>query len=226
METAERQRRRERGGALQQRSTRELRLLIVAFAATVLGLPILALGGAGASDLGSATVTTEVATRSGAAEPSMPTKQIAAIDGGYLLRRQARQQQHQQQAAAHAEHPATTTAPEATPTSAPDVAPPTTTTTVAPTTTAPPVPSVPVGVWDLLAQCESGGVWDLNTGNGYYGGLQVLASTWVSYGGLEFADLPHLASREQQIAVAERIVAAAGGSYRAWGGCAAALGLP
>ncbi len=89
-----------------------------------------------------------------------------------------------------------------------------------------PVAAVPAGVWDQLAQCESSGNWSINSGNGYSGGLQFLASTWNSQGGQEFAPFAHQASREQQIAVAERLLAATGGSYRAsWPGCSRHLGL-
>jgi uncharacterized protein YabE (DUF348 family) len=79
-------------------------------------------------------------------------------------------------------------------------------------------------VWDSLAQCESGGNWAINTGNGYYGGLQFLQSTWLAHGGGAYASYPHLASREQQIAIAERVRDAAGG-YSPWPACAASLGL-
>ncbi len=77
-------------------------------------------------------------------------------------------------------------------------------------------------VWDSLAQCESGGNWAINTGNGYYGGLQFNLGTWQSYGG---TGLPSNNSRETQIAVATRLRDASGG-YGAWPGCAAKLGLP
>ncbi|WP_307807738.1 transglycosylase family protein [Nocardioides xinjiangensis] len=77
-------------------------------------------------------------------------------------------------------------------------------------------------VWDTLAQCESGGNWAINTGNGYYGGLQFSLGTWRAYGG---AGYPHQASRETQIAVATRLRDATGG-YGSWPGCAAKLGLP
>ncbi len=77
-------------------------------------------------------------------------------------------------------------------------------------------------VWDQLAQCESGGNWAINTGNGYYGGLQFNLGTWQSYGG---SGLPSSASRETQIAVATKLRDASGG-YGAWPGCAASLGLP
>ncbi|WP_276606597.1 resuscitation-promoting factor [Nocardioides sp. GY 10113] len=77
-------------------------------------------------------------------------------------------------------------------------------------------------VWDSLAQCESGGNWAINTGNGYYGGLQFNLGTWQAYGG---TGLPSQNSRETQIAVAERLRAASGG-YGAWPHCSAQLGLP
>jgi uncharacterized protein YabE (DUF348 family) len=77
-------------------------------------------------------------------------------------------------------------------------------------------------VWDQLAQCESGGNWAANTGNGYYGGLQFNLGTWQSYGG---SGLPSNASRETQIAIATKVRDASGG-YGAWPACAASLGLP
>ncbi|WP_304364649.1 transglycosylase family protein [Streptomyces marincola] len=61
--------------------------------------------------------------------------------------------------------------------------------------------------WDRAAECESGGLWSANTGNGYFGGLQLTLGMWQAYGGIEFASRPDLASRAQQIAVAERILA-------------------
>jgi uncharacterized protein YabE (DUF348 family) len=70
--------------------------------------------------------------------------------------------------------------------------------------------------WDRIAQCESGGNWHINTGNGYYGGLQFSQGTWDSYGGQQFAARADLASRTQQITVANRVKAAQGG-YGAWG---------
>jgi len=62
-------------------------------------------------------------------------------------------------------------------------------------------------MWDQIAQCESSGNWHINTGNGYYGGLQFLTSTWLGYGGGDFAPRADLASREQQITVANRLYA-------------------
>ena len=81
--------------------------------------------------------------------------------------------------------------------------------------------STPSGsVWDKLAKCESGGNWSINTGNGYYGGLQFSLSTWRAYGG---SGLPSNASREQQIAIAKKLQADAG--WGAWPACSAKLGL-
>ena len=81
---------------------------------------------------------------------------------------------------------------------------------------------IPDGVWDRLADCESGGNWHINTGNGYYGGLQFSLGTWHAYGG---TGLPSQHSRETQIAIATKLRNASGG-YGAWPACAAKLGLP
>jgi len=81
------------------------------------------------------------------------------------------------------------------------------------------------GVWDSLAHCEATGNWAINTGNGYYGGLQFDRQTWAANGGTSYAPLPHQASREEQIAVATKVRDARGG-YGAWPGCASKLGLP
>lgn len=75
-------------------------------------------------------------------------------------------------------------------------------------------------VWDRLAQCESGGNWSINTGNGYAGGLQFSQGTWEANGG---SGSPAAASREQQIAVAQNIVAKSG--WGAWPACSQKLGL-
>ena len=83
---------------------------------------------------------------------------------------------------------------------------------------------VPAGsVWDDLAQCESGGNWAIDSGNGYHGGLQFLGSTWRAYGGGEFAPTADAASRDEQIAVAERIREDVG--WGAWPACTRKLGL-
>jgi hypothetical protein len=89
-----------------------------------------------------------------------------------------------------------------------------------------PKPAVPeYTVWDRLqSQCESpGGGWHTNTGNGYYGGVQMDMVFWRNYGGLQFASRPDLASREQQIVVAERGLAVQG--WGAWPVCSIRLGL-
>jgi LysM repeat protein len=71
--------------------------------------------------------------------------------------------------------------------------------------------------WDGVAHCESSGNWSINTGNGYYGGLQFSQSTWEGYGGLEYAPRAHLASKGEQIAVAERTLDGQG--VGAWPTC-------
>jgi hypothetical protein len=72
--------------------------------------------------------------------------------------------------------------------------------------------------WNHVARCESGGNWHLNTGNGYYGGLQISVPTWASYGGRRYARRADLASRSKQIHVANRIYAASG--WKPWRACA------
>ena len=93
----------------------------------------------------------------------------------------------------------------------------------APFVTAAPASAADGSTWDSLAGCESGGNWSINTGNGYYGGLQFSASTWTAFGGGAYAPRADLASREQQIAVAEKTLAAQG--WGAWPACSAKLGL-
>ncbi|MFI6151874.1 transglycosylase family protein [Kitasatospora sp. NPDC051170] len=85
--------------------------------------------------------------------------------------------------------------------------------------------AVPVAdvVWDGLADCESGGDWQADTGNGFYGGLQIRPSTWSEAGGLPFADRPDHASRRQQTTVGEEILRQQG--WEAWPSCARELGL-
>ena len=78
-------------------------------------------------------------------------------------------------------------------------------------------------VWDAIAQCESNGNWSINTGNGFSGGLQFAPSTWAGLGGTEYAPEAWQATREQQIAVAQKVQAAQG--WGAWPACTAKLGL-
>ena len=78
-------------------------------------------------------------------------------------------------------------------------------------------------VWASLAQCESGGNWAINTGNGFYGGLQFTAGTWLSNGGGAYAPTANLATPEQQIVIASKIQAARG--WSPWPACSAKLSL-
>lgn len=91
---------------------------------------------------------------------------------------------------------------------------------VAPLAFTSPATAAPAGTWDRIAQCESGGNWNINTGNGFYGGLQHTLSTWHAYGG---TGMPHHASRAEQIRVAERVLAGQG--WGAWPACSRKLGL-
>lgn len=88
---------------------------------------------------------------------------------------------------------------------------------------APNASAAPDSDWDRLAQCEAGGNWQINTGNGYHGGLQFSPSTWRAYGGGQFAPFAFQATREQQIAIAEKVLAGQG--WGAWPSCSARLGL-
>ena len=76
--------------------------------------------------------------------------------------------------------------------------------------------------WNGVAQCESGGNWAINTGNGFYGGLQFTNGTWAANGGFGYAPRADLASASQQIAVAERVLQTQG--VGAWPVCGARLG--
>ncbi|MFE9632241.1 transglycosylase family protein [Streptomyces sp. NPDC006463] len=75
--------------------------------------------------------------------------------------------------------------------------------------------------WDRVAQCESGGNWAINTGNGYYGGLQFSSSTWAAYGGKSYAAQANQASKSQQIAIAEKVLKGQGKG--AWPSCGVGL---
>lgn len=85
-------------------------------------------------------------------------------------------------------------------------------------------PAAPSGsVWDRLAQCESGGNWSINTGNGYYGGVQFSAPTWNAMGGQKYAPTADKATRAQQIDIASKLQAQSG--WGQWPACSASLGL-
>jgi hypothetical protein len=85
------------------------------------------------------------------------------------------------------------------------------------------VPARAYWPWDDLAWCESRGDWAIDSGNGYYGGLQESLAFWRAFGGLQYASRPDLASREAQIAVAESGLAVQG--FGAWPACSRLLGL-
>jgi hypothetical protein len=78
-------------------------------------------------------------------------------------------------------------------------------------------------VWDRVAACESGGNWSINTGNGYYGGLQFSDRTWDGFGGERYASSAHRATKAQQITIAKKVLAAQGPG--AWPTCGARAGL-
>src|SRR6476660_5063730 len=77
------------------------------------------------------------------------------------------------------------------------------------------------GEWDQVARCESGGNWAINTGNGYQGGVQFSPSTWASHGGGQYAPAAHMATKDEQIAIAERVLATQGKG--AWPVCGRGL---
>ncbi|WP_435833226.1 transglycosylase family protein, partial [Kitasatospora purpeofusca] len=87
---------------------------------------------------------------------------------------------------------------------------------------APPASAASVATWDKVAQCESTGNWSINTNNGYYGGLQISKSTWDAFGGRQYAAYPHQATKQQQILIAEKILAGQGAG--AWS-CSPGTGL-
>lgn len=83
--------------------------------------------------------------------------------------------------------------------------------------------AAPDSSWDAVAECESGGNWSINTGNGYYGGLQFSQQTWEGFGGGQYASTANQASKSQQIAVAEKVLATQG--WGAWPSCSVSAGV-
>ncbi|MFF2142969.1 transglycosylase family protein [Kitasatospora sp. NPDC058190] len=83
--------------------------------------------------------------------------------------------------------------------------------------------AAPSSAWDAVAQCESGGNWSISTGNGFHGGLQFTPSTWAAYGGTAYAAQANQATKAQQIAVAEKVLASQGPG--AWPVCSQKAGL-
>ncbi|MCJ0868362.1 transglycosylase family protein [Streptomyces sp. AP-93] len=86
-----------------------------------------------------------------------------------------------------------------------------------------PASAASVGTWDKVAQCESTNDWSINTGNGYYGGLQFSSSTWAEFGGRQYAPQANQATKAQQIAIAEKVLATQGPG--AWPSCGKLAGL-
>ncbi|HEY7429325.1 MAG TPA: transglycosylase family protein [Streptosporangiaceae bacterium] len=109
--------------------------------------------------------------------------------------------------------------PQPQPSSAPASSPSSSSSSGGSTSAPPPAGSASGVNWSAIAACESGGDWSINTGNGYYGGLQFTQGTWLAYGGGSYAPTANLASPSQQIAVAERVAADVGLS--AWPVCGA-----
>lgn len=92
-----------------------------------------------------------------------------------------------------------------------------------PNVSPPPPPAPAFGVWDRLAQCESGGNWAANTGNGYYGGIQFDFGTWLRHGGGSYAPTANRATRAQQIEIG--IVTQAAQGWGAWPVCSRVIGV-
>jgi hypothetical protein len=86
-----------------------------------------------------------------------------------------------------------------------------------------PADAAKVHTWERLAMCEATKRWHINTGNGYYGGLQFSYDTWRGYGGGKFAGRADLATKRQQIRIAQRVLKHQG--WNAWPGCSSNLGL-
>jgi resuscitation-promoting factor RpfA len=95
--------------------------------------------------------------------------------------------------------------------------------TLSPVLTAGPAQAASLRTWNRLAHCESSGRWHIDTGNGYYGGLQFSSSTWRAFGGRRFARQAHRARKREQIVVAERVRRRQG--WRAWPHCSRKIGL-
>jgi LysM repeat protein len=93
----------------------------------------------------------------------------------------------------------------------------------APIVVASPAQAASLSTWNRLASCESGGNWSINTGNGYYGGLQFSRGTWRAFGGGRYASTANRASRSEQIIIAEKVLDAQG--WGAWPACSRKLGL-
>ena len=166
-----------------------------------------ALGSAEAARAAATEVAADLRGRQAVAEAELSQARSALVD--------LQAQRAAAQRASRASAPPAQTAP------APAPAPSQGTRAPAPAPRPAPAPAPPPASggndWDAVAECESGGNWSINTGNGYYGGLQFSASTWSGYGGNQYAPRADLATREQQIAVAEKVLAGQGRG--AWPTC-------
>jgi Transglycosylase-like domain len=162
-----------------------------------------ALGSAEAARAAATEVAADLRGRQAAAEAELSQARSALVD--------LQAQRAAAQRASRASAPPAQTAP------APAPAPSQGTRAPAPAPAPAPPPASGANDWDAVAECESGGNWSINTGNGYYGGLQFSASTWSGYGGNQYAPRADLATREQQIAVAEKVLAGQGRG--AWPTC-------
>jgi len=85
-----------------------------------------------------------------------------------------------------------------------------------------PASAASMKTWNRLAKCESGGRWHINTGNGYYGGLQISSGTWRAFGGKRLASNAHKATKREQVRVAKRIKREQG--WGAWPSCSRRIG--
>jgi Transglycosylase-like domain len=162
-----------------------------------------ALGSAEAARAAATEVAADLRGRQAAAQAELSQARSALVD--------LQAQRAAAQRASRASAPPAQTAP------APAPAPSNRAPAPAPAPAPPPPPASGANDWDAVAECESGGNWSINTGNGYYGGLQFSASTWSGYGGNQYAPRADLATREQQIAVAEKVLAGQGRG--AWPTC-------
>jgi hypothetical protein len=140
------------------------------------------------------------------AESKRQTKDAAA-EHAALARQLAQRSIEVPQPIEQPSEPASKLPKPAKPTPSPSAAPPSGAPVVTPPVPSGDAPAEPYGVWDKIAKCESGGNWHINTGNGYYGGLQFSARTWRSVGG---PGLPHEHSREVQIKYAKILQARSG----------------
>jgi len=195
------------------------RRLVLALVVTVVCVPLLALEVL--SSAGGA-VEAQTSLRTDGPAPSLVVAAVPSTEDTTTTSTVAAAPESRATTAAPVAPTTSTTAKPRPSTTSTTRAPTTTTTRPAPAPTPPPAVSN-TATWDALANCETGGNWAMNTGNGYSGGLQFHSATWLQMGGAQYAPAAWMASREAQIAVGERVRAAVG--FSAWPGCARKLGL-